>query len=242
MRVAGIVGLTLVALAGCGGADSDVDTLTVFATSSLTEVFARLESEFEAANTDLDVVVSNAASSELARQIIEGAPADVFAAADLVNMDRVSDQIDGSPIVFATNRLQIVTEPGNPRGVTSLDDLADPSLLFVTSDRRVPIGGYTETVLQRAGVSVRPVSYEENVKAILNKVATGEADVGIVFVTDVLAAGSRVTGVVIPDEANVVAQYPMARLNSSDGARRFVDFVTSSTGRAILGEFGFGAP
>jgi molybdate transport system substrate-binding protein len=188
------------------------------------------------------VVLNLAASSALATQIVEGAPADVFASADETNMDRIADLIDEPTTVFATNRLQIVTEPGNPLGIASLDDLGDPSILFVTSAPEVPIGRYTAEVLTRAGVNVRPVSFEESVKGILTKVRTGEADAGIVYSTDVTAAGSSVTGVDIVDEYDVIARYPIARLTNSEAAATFVDFVLSADGRSILDEFGFGAP
>lgn len=242
MRVVGIVGLGLIALAGCGGADPDVDTLRVFAASSLTAPFTELEAAFEAANPGVDVVLSFAASSELARQIVEGAPADVFASADTENMNEVADAIVDEVTTFATNRLQIITERGNPLGITSLADLADPTVLFVTCAPEVPIGAYTADALAKAGVTVSPVSFEENVKGIVTKVTTGEADAGIVYATDVMAAGESASGVDIADDFNVVASYPIARVSSNDTARRFVEFVTSTTGRAILEDFGFGVP
>ena len=226
----------------CGGSATDTTTLTVFAASSLTAPFSELESAFEAVNPGIDVVLSFAASSELARQITEGAPADVFASADTENMVEVVDAIVGEVSTFATNRLQIITEPGNPLGITSLADLADPSVLFVTCDPDVPIGAYTVDALTKAGVTVSPVSYEENVKGIVTKVTTGEADAGIVYVTDVMAAGTSATGVDIADEFNVIAEYPIARVSSNEAASRFVDFVMSAVGRAVLEEFGFGVP
>lgn len=242
MRAVGIVSLGLIALTGCGGADSDVDTLTVFAASSLTAPFTELEAAFEAADPGVDVVLSFAASSELARQIAEGAPADVFASADTENMNDVADAIIGEATTFATNRLQIITERGNPLGITSLADLADPAILFVTCAPEVPIGAYTVEAFAKAGVEVSPVSFEENVKGIVTKVITGEADVGIVYATDVMAAGESATGVDIADDVNVIASYPIARVSSNDTARKFVEFVTSTAGRAVLEDFGFGLP
>ncbi len=227
---------------GCSGSSDRSTTVNVFAAASLTDAFGAVETAFEAVNPDVDVVLNLAASSALATQIVEGAPADVFASADETNMNRIADLIDESAPVFATNRLQIVTEPGNPLGIASLDDLGDPSILFVTSAPEVPIGRYTAEVLTRAGVNLRPVSYEESVKGILTKVRTGEADAGIVYSTDVTAAGSSVTGVDIADEYNVIARYPIARLTNSEAAATFVDFVLSADGRSILDEFGFGAP
>jgi len=195
---------------------------------------------FEESNPDVDVVLNVAASSTLAAQIRDGAPVDVFASADWANVDKVIDRVIGEPSAFATNRLQIITEAGNPLGIETLNDLADPSVLFVTCDDDVPIGAYTAELLAKAGVELSPVSLEENVKGIVAKVTTGEADAGIVFVTDVLAAGSTATGVDIPDDLNVTASYPIARLSNDDEAEAFVRFVTSSDGRAILEQFGFG--
>lgn len=229
-------------VAGCGGADSDVDTLTVFAAASLTAPFTELEAAFEATNPGVDVVLSFAASSELATQIAEGAPADVFASADTENMDKVSAALIGEPVIFASNRLQIITEAGNPLGITGLDDLADPAILFVTCAPEVPIGAYTVEALAKAGVEVSPVSFEENVKGIVTKITTGEADAGIVYATDVMAAGESATGVDIADEFNVFASYPIARVSSNDTAGKFVEFVTSTAGRAVLEDFGFGVP
>ncbi len=238
---------TLISLAaigfvtGCGGT-SDSEALTVFAAASLTGPVTELAAAFESANPEVDVVLSFAASSELATQIVEGAPADVFASADTANMDKVSAARDGEPVIFASNRLQIITEAGNPLGITGLDDLADPRILFVTCAPEVPIGAYTAEVFARAGVNVSPVSFEENVKSIVAKVTTGEADAGIVYTTDVIAAGASASGVDIADEFNVVASYPIARVSTSDIATRFIDFVVSASGRAILDGFGFGSP
>lgn len=226
----------------CGGSATDTTTLTVFATSSLTAAFERMAASFETANPDVEVVLSFAASSELATQIVEGAPADVFASADTENMYKVADEIIGEPTTFATNRLQIITEPGNPLGITTLADLADPSVLFVTCAPEVPIGAYTLQAFAQAGVTVSPVSLEENVKGIVTKVSTGEADAGIVYATDVLTAGESVEGVDIDDDVDVIASYPIARVSSNETAVEFVEFVLSAAGRAVLEEFGFGTP
>ena len=241
MRARWILVPLLVWGAACSNSD-DRATLHVFAPSSLTAAFEEMSVAFEAANPGLDVVLNVAASSTLAAQIRDGAPVDVFASADRANLDKVIDRVIGEPLVFATNRLQIITETGNPLGIETLNDLGDPSVLFVTCDVDVPIGAYTADVLAKAGVTLSPVSLEENVKGIVAKVTTGEADAGIVFVTDVLAAGSAATGVDIPDDFNVIASYPIARLSSDDDAETFVQFVTSADGRAILERFGFGEP
>jgi len=231
-------------MVACGPSGSGNDTLTVFATSSLTEAFERLAQAFES-ETGIAVESSFASSSDLAKQIVEGAPADVFASADTANMNIVAESglLVDEPRVFATNSLAIVVAPGNPLGISTVDDLTDPDLVLVTCDESVPIGRYTAEMLGRAGVRVSPDSYEENVKGIVNKVALGEADVGIVYVTDVLAAGDSVTGVAVPDEYDVVATYPIAATRDSDAARRFVEFVSDSeVARDILADFGFGAP
>ena len=233
-----------VSTVACGSSGSGNDTLTVFAASSLTQVFERIADAFES-ETGIAVEMSFASSSDLAAQIAEGAPADVFASADTKNMDVVAETgllaTEARP--FATNSLSVVVAPGNPLGIDSIDDLADPELVLVTCDESVPIGRYTAEMLERAGVRVSPDSYEENVKGIVNKVALGEADVGVVYVTDVLAAGDSVTGVAVPDEYDVTATYPIAAIGDSNAARRFVEFVAESrVAREILSEFGFGAP
>lgn len=242
------------AACGGGGAGGPVNgstapagSLTVFAAASLTEAFTALADAFEDEHPDVTVTTNFAASSELVTQIIEGAPADVYASADVSNMARLVDagETAGEPIVFATNRLQIVVEPGNPLGIETLDDLADADVVFITAAPQVPIGRYTAEVLGAAGADVTPRSLEESVRGVANKVVLGEADAGIVYETDVRAAGDSVTGVEIPDELNVVARYPVAVTGSSTNAhtaRAFVDFVASDAGRATLAEFGFGAP
>ena len=185
----------LTALGSCGS-ESATTTLEVSAAASLTGAFTEIEKAFELANPDVDVVLNLASSSDLVTQIIEGAPVDVFASADIKNMDKVAeaDLIDGDPRVFATNSLRIIVPPGNPLDITGLADLARPGLVYVTCDPNVPIGRYAQEVLEAAGVDVTPASFEENVKGIVAKVTAGEADAGIVYTTDVLAAGDRHSG------------------------------------------------
>lgn len=248
------IAVLIAASVGCGGDDAGRPVgggpsgpITVLAASSLTDAFDALAAAFEDRYPEAAVVVSYAASSELATQVIEGAPADVYASADQANMDRVveAEALAGEPVAFATNRLQIIVESGNPLGISSLDDLARPDVLFVTTAPEVPIGRYTVEVLDAAGVSVTPRSYEENVRAVVGKVMLGEADAGIVYATDVRAAGDRAAGVDIPDDVNVLAPYPIAVTSSSANAvtaEAFVEFVTSDAGLELLGEYGFGAP
>ena len=242
MLVGGLLGLALVG-AACGSDPSD-STLTVFAAASLTDAFGELGHAFTAANPDTELVLSFASSSDLARQITEGAPADVFVSADLANMAKVTDAGTsiGEPVVFATNRAEIIVEPGNPLDIVEVADLADPGLVLVVCAPEVPCGSYAEQVVANVGVTVTPDSLEENVKAVVAKVTLGEADAGIVYATDVLAAGDRATGVEIPDDVNVVAEYPIVAVSDDAEAAAFVDFVLSPTGRAILARYGFGAP
>ena len=247
--------LSLVAMLGlvaaaCGDDDSSgqgSDDITVFAAASLTAAFTEIGEAYTAANPGFEVTFNFAASSELVAQIGEGAPADVFASADLGNMDKLTEAGNhaAEPVVFATNVAQIIVAPGNPLGITSLADLADEDLVVVVCAPEVPCGKYATTVFDNAGVLVTPKSLEENVKAVVTKVTLGEADAGIVYATDVVAAGDAAAGVDIPADINVVAQYPIAVTKaaaSSDGAQAFIDFVVSEQGQRILASYGFLAP
>src|SRR5205823_7885259 len=187
-----------------------------------------------------------AGSPTLVTQITEGAEADVFASADQANMDRVTGAglNSGSARVFARNKLEIVVEKGNPKHVSGLADLSRPGLLVVLTGPTVPAGKYAGQALQAAGVHVTPVSQEVDVKFVVSKVALGEADAGIVYVTDVKAAGSTVDGIAIPDQYNVVASYPAVVLKGAANpvaARAFLDYLLGA-GQANLASFGFAAP
>lgn len=222
-------------------------TLTVFAAASLTESFTEIGDAFMVEHPDASVVFSFAGSSDLVGQINEGAPADVFASADQNNMKKLTDDAGnaGDPVVFAENSLEIAVEPGNPNGITGVADLADPDLIVVTTDPEVPIGTYTQEVFTNAGVTVTPASFEEDVKAVLNKVVLGEADAGVVYSTDVEAAGDTVTGVEIPADINVTPEYPIvatAAATNAAGAAAFTEFVLSDAGQQILQSYGFSAP
>lgn len=222
--------------------------LTVFAAASLTEAFRDIGAAFTAEYPDIGVTFNFAGSSALAAQIVEGAPADAFASADLVNMAKVTGtDVDGvvDPVVFATNRSEIIVAPGNPLGITDVSDLAEPDLVVVTCAPEVPCGTYASAVFERAAVDVTPDSYEENVKSVVTKVVLGEADAGIVYATDVAAAGADADGVEIPPDINEVAEYPIAitaEAPNPDAARSFVEFVTSSVAREILHGLGFSSP
>lgn len=222
-------------------------TVTVFAAASLTAAFQSVGEAFSRANPSLRVEFNFAGSSTLVAQIQQGAPADIFAAADQPNMQKLVDGrlVAGSPQVFATNRLQIVVPAGNPKGITGLQDLARPGLVVALCGPAVPCGRYAAQALQKAGVHATASSQEADVKAVVSKVALGEADAGIVYVTDVAAGGAKVQGISIPEGENVVATYPIAVLTSArdrGAARSFIDFVLSSPAQRILAGFGFGGP
>jgi molybdate transport system substrate-binding protein len=221
--------------------------VTVFAAASLTDVFEEITRAFEAAHPGVSVTFNFAGSQQLATQIAEGGPADVFASANQTQMDAVRDagSITGEPVVFARNRLEIAVEPGNPQTIAGLDDLSRPGLKVVLAAENVPAGQYAREALDRAGVTVTPVSLETDVRAVLGKVALGEADAGVVYTSDIASAGDQVEGVEIPDQANIIATYPAAVVADAPnpaGARAFVDHITSDEGRAILRQFGFAAP
>lgn len=221
--------------------------ITVFAAASLTESFTEVGDAFTEANPDSKATFSFDASSALATQIIEGAPADVFASADVANMTKVTDEsLNGTePVIFATNPLTIVVAPGNPAGITGVADLANPDLKVVLCAAEVPCGRYAAQVLETAAVTVTPVSLEQNVRGVLTKVTAGEADAGIVYVTDVTAAGADGEAVEIPADINVVAEYPIATVAASgrqEVGEAFVDFLLGPEGQAIMASHGFGAP
>jgi molybdate transport system substrate-binding protein len=238
--------LAVAAPQGAAPASSPSGDVTVFAAASLTDAFEMMATAFEEDHPDVDIVLNFAASSELVAAIVDdGAPVDVFASADQNNMDKLVEagRNDGEPATFATNSLEIVVEPGNPLGIAGVEGLANPDIIFVTCDPAVPIGAYTQEVIDAAGVEVTPASLEESVRGILTKVTAGEADAGIVYATDVIAAGDEADGVAIPDDINVVAEYPIATVTEAanpDGAAAFVEFVLGDDGQTILAEFAFG--
>jgi molybdate transport system substrate-binding protein len=252
-RLAALLAVAALALAACGGGDDDSGggsgaaapgEIKVFAAASLTAAFTRLGEQYSAANGGAKVTFNFAGSQALATQIQQAAPADVFASADIPNMDKLKDLV-GTPQNFASNQLQIVVEQGNPKNVQGLDDLADPDLKVVLAAPEVPAGKYAAEALGKAEVTVKPVSQEDNVKAVVTKVSLGEADAGIVYVTDVTAGGDKVEGVDIPEDQNVTATYPMATVKASkapEAAQAFMDLVLLAEGQQVLKEHGFLPP
>ncbi len=193
----------------------------------------------------LHTTFNYAGSQTLASQIEQGAQADVFASADTAHMKILQDAglLAGTPRVFAHNRLEIAVERGNPKAIHGLADLARPGLVIVLADPSVPAGKYAQQALAKAGVSVKPASLELQVTSVLTKVALGEADAGVVYVSDVVTSG-KVDGIAIPEAQNVIADYPIAKLSSAQnakGANDFITFLLSSKGQAILFGAGFEA-
>ncbi len=231
-------------IASCGGSPSEV---RVSAAASLTDAFAEIETAFEATHPGIDVVLNFGGSSALREQIIEGAPVDVFASANMSIMDSVvaAGEVVSEPRVFASNLLEIAVPPGNPGDVAGLVDFSRAGLLVGLCAEGVPCGDFGRNALEKAGVVPVIDSNEPDVRALLTKIELGELDAGIVYATDVESAGGRVEGVEIPASDNVIATYPIAVLVSAPnprGADAFLEFVLSDPGQAILSRYGFAAP
>ncbi|WP_072802098.1 molybdate ABC transporter substrate-binding protein [Rhodococcoides yunnanense] len=266
MKFALTAAVTLVAsaalLAGCSSSDSsdtpsDSSTttagseitgdITVFAAASLKATFTELGETFESENPGTQVEFNFAGSSDLVTQLTQGAPADVFASADTNNMTKAvdGDLVADDPTNFATNTLTIVTAPGNPKNITSFADLANPDVLTVICAPQVPCGSATKKVEDATGTTIPAVSEESAVTDVLGKVTSGQADAGLVYVTDAAGVGDKVTAVSFPESAGAVNTYPIAVLKSSDNAATAAAFdalVTGATGREVLAAAGFAAP
>jgi molybdate transport system substrate-binding protein len=245
--------LLLLALAGCGSgsdgssAKTQHATLTVFAASSLTQTFTEIGKQFEAQHHGVTVRFSFGGSSDLVAQIQQGAPADVFASADTANMDKLTaDHLErGTPKDFATNTLEIATPPDNPAGIATFQDLAKKGVKLVMCAAEVPCGAAAHKAESAAGVHLKPVSEEQSVTDVLSKVTSGEADAGLVYVTDVEGAGSKVKGVTFPEASSAVNTYPIATVAKSKHATlaaQFVSMVTGAKGQAVLRHAGFAKP
>ncbi|GLW07506.1 molybdate-binding protein [Microtetraspora sp. NBRC 13810] len=249
-------------LAGCGTGSGDTaapaasgsaastapaaTSLTVFAAASLTETFTELGKTFESENPGTKVTFNFGSSATLAQQIVQGAPADVFAAASPATMKTVSDaSLAGTPTTFVRNKLEIAVPADNPAKVDDLQDLADSKVKVALCAEQVPCGAAAVKALDAAGLKVTPVTLEQDVKATLTKVELGEVDAALVYRTDVIASAGKVRGITFPEADKAINDYPIATLTGApapDLARRFVDLVLSQPGETVLTKAGFEAP
>ncbi|GAA1246117.1 molybdate ABC transporter substrate-binding protein [Oryzihumus leptocrescens] len=254
----GLAAGAVLALAACGtsgsssattaqGSSSSVGgTVTVFAAASLKEAFTNLGTRFEEQHPGTHVVFSFGPSSGLAQQVTQGAPADVFASASTKNMDQVVQAgAATTPTPFASNQMEIAVPPDNPAHVAGVKDLARSGVKVALCQAQVPCGATAAKVFDNAGVTVTPVTEEVDVKSVLAKVSLGEVDAGVVYVTDVRAAGSKVKGILIPAAVNASTSYPIATLVKAPnpaGAKAFTDLVLSAAGQQVLAADGFAKP
>jgi molybdate transport system substrate-binding protein len=232
---------------GAAGQSGQTKTLTVSAAASLTDVFNGLEKTFEQQNPGTQVRINYGGSSDLAQQIVNGAPADVFAAANTSTMEKVAKAglVSGQPKVFVTNTLQIAVAPGDPKGIHTFADLTKPDLKVVTCAKPVPCGSATAQVEKATGITLKPVSEEPDVRSALTKVSTGDADAAVVYVTDVKSGGGKVDGVSFPEASKAINKYPIAVLKNApqpDLAAKWVALVEGPVGQKALSDAGFGAP
>lgn len=237
MTPAALLAMTLTA---CGGGEDDKSqTVTVLAAASLTKTFTEIGAEFEKQHEGVNVEFSFGGSSDLVTQILDGAPAQVFASADSANMGKLTDV---QSIDFATNTLTIAVPLENPAQVDELSDLTEASTRVVICAPQVPCGAATVKVEEVAGLDIGAVSEEQSVTDVLAKVTSGEADAGLVYVTDVQTGDETVRGIAFPEAAAAVNIYPIAALTDDELAQAFVDLVLSAQGQQILTEAGFGRP
>jgi molybdate transport system substrate-binding protein len=249
--------LALALISGCGtsgrppasspATPSAGGTIIVAAAASLSKSFTDIGEQFKTENPGVSVEFSFAGSSDLVAQLTQGAPADVFASADTKNMDKAAqaDLLAGDPVNFAVNTLTIAVAPGNPKKIASFKDLTQPGLNVVVCAPQVPCGSATLNVEQATGVRLNPVSEESSVTDVLNKVTAGQADAGLVYVTDAIGVGDKVGTVAFPEAAGVVTTYPIAVLRGAKNpelARKFVDVVTGAAGQKVLSAAGFAKP
>jgi molybdate transport system substrate-binding protein len=250
-----IAGLAAVAIAGCSssgsgssgsGSSSSTGSITVFAAASLMGSFTQLGRQFDTAHKGDTVKFSFGPSSGLATEINSGAPADVFASAAPANMQQVVSAGNASnPTNFAKNKAEVAVPPNNPGKVTSVKDLGKSSVKVALCQPQVPCGVVAAQVFKNVGIKVKPVTLQPDVKSVLTQVETGNVDAGMVYVTDVMAAGSKVKGVTIPAADNATTTYPIATISSSKHksiAQAFVSYVLSPTGQQVLATAGFEKP
>ena len=253
MRRSAAAVVLLLAAVGCAPGDeegrdsSGPTTLTVYAAASLTETFTELGRLFESDHEGVEVTFAFGGSSDLVAQLQQGAPGDVLATADAASMRQAVDDdlLGGDPVDFASNTLEIAVPPDNPAGVDSLQDLTVPGVQVVVCAPQVPCGSATGKVEDAAGVDIDPVSEEQSVTDVLDKVRTGEADAGLVYLTDIRAAGDRVRGVRFPESSAGVNTYPIGFLEDGERqhlAREFIELVTGDAGRQVLADAGFSRP
>jgi molybdate transport system substrate-binding protein len=239
--------LALLPVAGCSSDDTPDRTLTVLAASSLTGTFTELAQDFEDSHPGVTVKLAFDSSATLAQQAIDGAPADVLATADLETMQAAQDgdALDGESQVFATNTMVLVTPATNPAGLTSFADLQQAGVTYVACVDTAPCGKVAALLFDDNGITHPPASLEPDVKAVLAKVTGDEADAGLVYATDAVAAGDQVTVLPVPGSADRITTYPVAALAQAgdpDLAAEFVALVTGDQGQQILSDAGFGKP
>ncbi|BCL82338.1 molybdenum ABC transporter substrate-binding protein [Ktedonobacteria bacterium brp13] len=259
LAACGNTGTTTTTQSGSGAATKTTTspvTLNIFAASSLTESFNEIKQQYHTLHSDVTITYNFNGSQALEQQIANGAPSDIFASADQSNMQNASTaNLVATSTVFAKNRLVVIVPAANPAHISTLKDLAKPGLKLVVGAPAVPIGKYGLQILDKLGqssaygaayeksVKANIVSQEENVKAVVEKVQLGEADAGIVYVTDVTQQElSQVTMITIPDQYNVVAQYPIALTKSSthsQQAQDFINYLLSSAGQTVLTKYHF---
>ena len=232
-------------MTACGHSPDRQSQVVVFAAASLKKTFTEIGGSFTAADPASAVDFSFAGSADLLSQLTQGADADVFAAADGPTMDRAvrSGLVAGQPVAFATNTLAIAVAPGNPKGLKSFRDLLGVSVVVCAP--QVPCGAPAARLEKRLEVKLSPVSEESSVADVVNKVITGQADAGLVYATDIRAAGGKLDEVPFPEAATAVNTYQIVTLQSARNpaaATRFVDQVTGPAGRAVLTAAGFGTP
>ncbi|WP_031464716.1 molybdate ABC transporter substrate-binding protein [Sciscionella sediminilitoris] len=247
IAMAALLGVALTACgSGGGGQDGsgDKQTLTVSAAASLTEAFDKLKTDFEHAHPGVQVKLNYDGSSTLVQQITNGADVDVFASADQKNMDKLVKAGDnqGEPKKFASNTLEIAVPKGNPKHVKSFADLARPDVHTVICAPPVPCGAATKKIEQASGITLHPKSEEQNVKSVLAKVRSTDADAGLVYVSDVKTAGPKVSGVTFPETKAAVNSYPVAIVKGTKHeqlAKQFVDMLSAAEGKKRLTDAGF---